>query len=301
MNIFRMIKCGILFSAAAVTVAVCCSCGSKNNYNSKVHINEALRHMNNKYGVEFTYDSDNTKKGSSGIFGKEDSYVNIIVTCKQLPDIPIVVYSSDGSEYLDDLVPKKYEHQAQSDLNLIAKTVFDGDVPTVKLSLNTENEMAERTLPAETTYEDFKLSGALGLVEIYTDDSDAPLEDYRLLADTMAGNDMNCQPSVYYFGDNSYENIAADKPGQAFVGNDKKMGHIGIKNDACIIDEDFDGEIMIDELYAMGADAVYLQLFNADNEDTAAYDAMFVMHGGDVISEETGESSAESAEDISEQ
>ena len=300
MNIFRIFKCALAVSAAALTVVAVSSCANNNGYNSKVHINEAVRYMRNKYGVEFTCDEKITKAGNDDASGEDDGYVDIFVTCKELPDIKIRVCSSDGDKFFDDLVPKKYEHQAQSDLQVLAKTVYTGDKPKVMLSLNAENEMAERTLPAETTYEDFKLSGALGLVEIYTDDSDAPLEDFRLLADRMAGNDMNCQPSVYYFGDNSYENITADKPGQAFVGNDKKMGHIGIKNGACIIDEDFDGEIMIDELYAMDADAVYLQLFNADSEDTAAYDAMFVPHDGEVISEETAESSAENAEDIQE-
>ncbi|SFD28920.1 hypothetical protein [Ruminococcus albus] len=273
MNIFRMIKCGILVSAAAVTAAVCCSCGSKNNYNSKVHINEAIRHMNNKYGVQFTYDSDNTKEGSSGIFGKTDSYVNIIVSCKDLPGVPIIVYSSDGSEYLDDFVPKKFELQAQWDLNSLTKKVFDGDKPTVRLSLNTEYEMKERTLPADTTYEQFKLSGALGWVDIYTDDSDAPLDDYRTLTDALAYSEFNCEPSVWYFTDDSYTRIDENNTALGFDEPEKKLGEIRVVNDNCLLDEDFDGEIMI---YRDDCDPVYLTLIPADDEDLEYYNSLFL-------------------------
>ena len=278
MNIFRMIKCGMLVSAAAVTVAVCCSCGSKNNYNSKVHINEAIRHMNNKYGVQFTYDSDNTKEGSSGIFGKTDSYVNIIVTCKDLPGVPIIVYSSDGSEYLDDFVPKKFELQAQWDLNALAKKVFDGDKPTVRLSLNSEYEMNERTLPADTTYEQFKLSGALGWVDIYTDDSDAPLDDYRMLADALAYSEFNCEPSVWYFTDDSYTRIDENNTALGFDEPEKKLGEIRIANDNCLLDEDFDGEIMI---YRDDCDPIYLTLIPADAEDLEYYNSLFLPGGSE--------------------
>lgn len=273
MNIFRMIKCGILVSAAAVMVALCSSCGNKSNYNSKVHINEALRHMNNKYGVEFTYDSDNTKEGSDGIFGKQDSYVNILVTCKQLPDIKIVVYSSDGSEFLDDLVPKKFEHQAQADLNLLAKTVFEGDKPTVKLYLNTESEMSKRNLPADTTYEDFLMSGALGFVDIYTDDCDAPLEDYRSLAGRLMGNEINCEPSVWYFADDSYTRIDEMNTVIDFDEPEKKLGQIRVSNGGCIFDEDFDGEITISN---DRSDPVSLQISQITEVDTAPYNAMLL-------------------------
>lgn len=273
MDIFRIIKQGLAVSAAVVIAAAVSSCADKSRYNSKVHINEALRYMNQKYHAEFTVEEENPAADKD-----DEGYVDIYVSCKQLGDIMIRVSSSDGKTFLDDLVPKKYEHQAQSDIQLAAKTAFTGDKPKVMLSLNEENEMADRTLPADTTYEDFMLSGALGLVEVYTDDSDAPLEDYRKLVDLMASNNMNCLPSVYYFTDNSYENITRDAPAKVYDGNDKKLGHIRIKNDACILDEDFDGELMIDDLYALDTDAVYLQLFPADNEDTAAYDAMFVPH-----------------------
>jgi hypothetical protein len=289
MNIFRMIKYTLAVSAAAFTAAAVSSCAKSDSFNSNVHINEAMRYMRNKYGVEFTYDEDSTKAITDGASDNKDEYVDVLLTCEKLPDLEIRVCSSDGDKFFDDLVPKKFEHQALSDIQLAAKTVYTGDKPKVMLLLNEKNEMADRTLPADTSYEDFLLSGALGLVEVYTDDSDAPLEDYRRLSNMLASNDINCKPSVYYFTDNSYEDITKDAPAKAYDGNDKKLGHISIKNDECILNEEFDGDIMIDDLYALDTDAVYLKIFPADNEDTAAYDAMFVPHDGTTVTESKAE------------
>ena len=120
MNIFRMIKYTLAVSAAAFTAAAVSSCAKSDSFNSKVHINEAMRYMRNKYGVEFTYDEDSTKAITDSASDNKDEYVDVLLTCEKLPDLKIRVCSSDGDKFFDDLVTKKFEHQALSDIQLAA-------------------------------------------------------------------------------------------------------------------------------------------------------------------------------------
>ena len=231
---------------ALILPALLCSCGNRDGYNSKKHVEAAIKHMNEKYGAKFTLSGDNTQLGSGNVFGRHSEYVNILVSCDEIPGKDIVVFSNDGEKFFDDYICMKFEDQAHQDILDIAEDIYFGDEPVVMMfSDNSRNtRMSDRELAADTTYEEFLRSGAIGWVEICVDDRSDQVNKFRTLAKTMIEKGINCEPTVYHFVDNSYTAVNKRNPAQS-IDFRKGCGQIRLDGFVPLLDEEFNGKLMI--------------------------------------------------------
>lgn len=225
--------------------------------------------MKDKYGMEFKFKDSNTKVGSGDVFGSHSEYVNILVTCDEMPDTDIQVYSGDGETFCDDLIALKYEDKAEELILEAAEEIYGGD--PARVMLYHSSNVSELTLPADTSFEDFVLSGAIGWTEICTDDSKAPLDDFRRLVKLLQEKKINCNPTVFYFTDNSYTDISAEKPVGA-VDYAKQICQLRLDQLCNVMDAKFNGSLMI---YRQDMDNAYPTLEPAADETPDTYAAYF--------------------------
>ena len=215
-----------------------CSCGNKDGYNSKNHINNAVAYMNEKYDAKFTFKGSNTQVGSGDVFGRHSEYVNILVSCDDLPGKDIVVFSNDGEKYFDNYILLKYEEQAIQIMTDAANEIYGGDKIITEYYLS-ENTTADLT--NDTTIEEALLSGAYNDIGFYTDDTDDILGDYRRFINLLRERGINIYPAVYYFDDDIY--LTSTKELYELVSFDC-ICEMKLNQFYCILDDRFDGTLM---------------------------------------------------------
>ena len=250
-------------------------CGlTGDGYNSKGHINSALKAMKKKYGYDFEYAGDNTALGSGDVFGRHSEYVNILVSCDELPDKKIQVFSGDGKDFADDLICVKYEDRAAEEIRELLKSIYGGDEPVIVLFGRGSTTIGAMDLPADSDYSDMLRSGGIGWVEICVDDRVDPIGKYRRLCNTLIEKGISCQPSVHHFLDTTY--FAVDKNNSA-LGMDymKKCGQLRVYK-GNLLDDDFDGTLM---LFGDKTMTVKLPLVPPADEDISIYDDYFLSRG----------------------
>lgn len=237
-------KRGILHGCCLITafllpLTLLCSCGNKDGYNSKSHIKNAVEHMNEKYGAEFEFKGSNTKVGSGDVFGRHSEYVNILVSCDELPGKDIEVFSNDGETYFDNYIVLKYEEQAIQLITDAANEIYGGDkiVTEYYFSGDTTADMT-----TETTLEEALLSGVYDGIGFYTDDTDDMLGDYRRFIELLKERGINISPSVYYFDDDIY--LTSSKKMYDLVSFDC-ICEMNLEQLCCVLDETFDGTLLV--------------------------------------------------------
>ena len=220
-------------------------CGNSDSYNSKKHISAAVEHMNEKYGMKFTFADSNTQVGSGNVFGQHGGYVNILVTCDEMPGKTIQVFSGSGEKFYDDLICVKYEDRARQEIADLAQSIYGGDKPHVMIFSRSSSRLTDRELPADAAYDDMLRSGALGWVEICVDDREDELAKYRTLVRKMMDMGINCQPTVYHFTDDSEHSALDEYTSALSIGYEKKCGQIRLKGGEPLLSEAFDGMLKI--------------------------------------------------------
>ena len=234
----KLIPC--MAAALTASVLMLAGCGNKDGYNSREHIEAAVQYMNDKYGVKFHSPEDNTTVGSGNVFGGHSEYVNIKLSCDELPGKKIIVFSNDGETYFDDYVSMKYEDRAHDDILKLADDIYEGDEPAVVLYQDKRND-----LTADMTYEDYMKSGGLDEVIICVDDRDDEVNKFRTLVKTMMKDGINCSPIVFYHVDYSYEGVDKNNYPPGTVNLYKKCGEMYLNGTETLLDDEFDNKIRI--------------------------------------------------------
>lgn len=239
-----MKKLIIAVAVSALPALLLCGCGNKDGYNSKKHVEAAIQYMNSKYGYEFALAGDNTQLGSGDVFGRHSEYVNILLSCNELPGKNIEVFSNDGQKYFDDFICRKYEDRIAEDIKEIVDEVYDGDPPTVRVFGKNFGYISQMTLSADTDYDTMMKSGSVGWVEICVDDRDDEVNKYRRLAGILMEKEINCEPSVYHFTDYCYKDVSDAHPAEG-IELIKKCGQVRLYGFEPLLDEEFEGKLMI--------------------------------------------------------
>jgi hypothetical protein len=238
--------------AAAMTASVMMlgSCGIdwkiEEKHNDPEHIEHTLNYLNEKYGTEFVYEADNIRPSKGNVFGGQETYVDMFVRCTELPEKQITVYSYDGEEFCDDYICMKYEDRLQVDFEEITDSIFDGDKPMVQFD-STKDGIKNPTLPPDTTYEEFLQSGVMGEMDIFTDDLEDPVGDYRKLLELLILKRVQCQPTVYWFSDDNYKDIS-QSGSFSYEAKESALCAMRFVNPEYTLDDDFSGEYEIWDL-----------------------------------------------------